>query len=97
MSAANAKEPYKAMAYTSLPLDQKSMEATQTTNEKLIFDLSTQDKKWFNLTTDPGELHPLTQSPRDPDPLLQHIQKMSRDGVMGYILRYPCPFCDFFA
>lgn len=83
VSAVNANEPYKAMAYTSLRLDQKSMEATQTTNEKLIFDLSTQNKEWFNLTTDPGELNPLTQSPLDPDPLLQHIQKMSRDGAEG--------------
>lgn len=83
ISAVKANTAYKKLAYTSLRLDQASMEATQSVEDKLIYDLATQKKEWFELDVDPDEQFPLAQSPLDPDPLMRHIQTMSRDGAEG--------------
>ncbi|MFP6615716.1 MAG: sulfatase-like hydrolase/transferase, partial [Candidatus Hydrogenedentota bacterium] len=88
LSFASASKSRRPIAYSSLRLDEKSMEAAQTDTWKLIVDHNTRKKQWFNLINDPGELHPIAAAPQDPDPLLRHIQKMSRMGTDGLHLMF---------
>jgi arylsulfatase A-like enzyme len=48
-SALRDDTPMKVLAYATLKLDRKSMQAVKTTSEKLIFDMTTSEKSWYDL------------------------------------------------
>jgi arylsulfatase A-like enzyme len=76
-------QPIRDIAYSSLRLNQFSLESAQSKEWKLTMDLHSGQNQWFDLVNDPKEQKPILQSPLDPDPLWAHIQSMTLMGQAG--------------